>query len=151
MDINRLKIIGYKNSGEMAMGSNKVLENNLDMAFQDGKLSGLHSVLIIHKGELLAERYFSGEDETWGDSLGTVLPDSRSLHDLRSVTKSIVSLLYGMALADGLVPEVDEGLTAHFPEYADLATEWSRRGILVRHALSMQMGTEWSEDLPYTD
>jgi CubicO group peptidase (beta-lactamase class C family) len=80
-----------------------------------------------------------------------VLPDSRSLHDLRSVTKSIVSLLYGMALADGLVPEVDEGLTAHFPEYADLATEASRRGILVRHALSMQMGTEWSEDLPYTD
>jgi CubicO group peptidase (beta-lactamase class C family) len=67
------------------------------------------------------------------------------------VTKSIVSLLYGMALADGLVPGLDDSLLDHFPAYADLAADPRRRKILVRHALAMQMATEWSEDLPYTD
>ena len=67
------------------------------------------------------------------------------------MTKSIVSLLYGMALADGLVPGLDDSLLDHFPAYADLAADPRRRKILVRHALAMQMATEWSEDLPYTD
>ncbi len=127
------------------------LENELGKAFESGQLSGLHSVLIMHKGEILAERYFLGEDECWGKALGIVQPDAGSLHDLRSVTKSVVSLLYGIALSDSLVPKLDEGLIAQFPEYGDLAADPQRRGILVRHALTMQMGTEWSEDLPYTD
>ena len=130
---------------------NNVLEHELDQAFESGQLSGLHSVLIMHKGEILAERYFPGEDECWGKALGIVQPDAGSLHDLRSVTKSIVSLLYGIALSDSLVPKLDESLIAQFPEYGDLAADPHRRGILVRHALNMQMGTEWSEDLPYTD
>ena len=127
------------------------LEDELDKAFESGQLPGLHSVLIRHRGEILAERYYPGEDERRGDPLGTVLGDAGSLHDLRSATKSIVSLLYGIALGEGLVPSLDESLIAQFPDYADLAVQSNRRGILVRHALSMQMGTEWSEDLPYTD
>jgi len=67
------------------------------------------------------------------------------------VTKSITSILYGIALAEGLVPGLDESLIAHFPEYKDLASDAQRRKILVRHALTMQMGIEWNEDLPYTD
>jgi CubicO group peptidase (beta-lactamase class C family) len=133
------------------MAMNNRLENELGKAFESGQLPGLHSVLIMHKGEILAEQYFPGEDECWGKVLGIVQPDASSLHDLRSVTKSVVSLLYGIALSDGLVPKLDEGLTAQFPEYGDLAADPARRGILVRHALTMQMGTEWSEDLPYTD
>ena len=127
------------------------LENELDKAFESGRLSGLHSVLIVHQGEILAERHFPGEDERWGNALGMVQPDAASLHDLRSVTKSIVSLLYGIARSEDLVPDLDESLIARFPEYGDLADDPRRRGILVRHALTMQMGTEWSEDLPYTD
>ncbi len=133
------------------MALNAVLDNGIHEAFRAGQLSGLHSVLIIHKGEVVAECHFPGDDERWGDPLVTAQPDGASLHDLRSVTKSIVSLLYGMALSKGLVPSLDESLVEHFPEYADLAADPRRREILVRHALSMRMGTEWSEDLPYTD
>ena len=74
-----------------------------------------------------------------------------SLHDLRSVTKSVASLVYGIALAEGLVPALDENLLAQFPQYVDLAKDPQRRKMTVRHALSMKMGTEWNEDLPYTD
>ena len=127
------------------------LERELDRAFQAQELKGLHSVLIVSHGELLAEKHFPGNDESWGVPLGTVQPDTSSLHDLRSVTKSITSILYGIALDEGSVPGLDESLIAHFPEYGDLASDAQRRKILVRHALTMQMGIEWNEDLPYTD
>jgi CubicO group peptidase (beta-lactamase class C family) len=71
-------------------------------------------------------------------------------HDLRSVSKSIVGLLYGIALADGQVPAPGQPLVDHFP-YPDLATDPARARMTVAHALSMTLGTAWDESLPYTD
>lgn len=127
------------------------LEKQLQEAFEAGKLKGLHSVLVQHKGEVLAEQYFPGEDQLWGKPLGVVKPNTNSLHDLRSVTKSIIGLLYGIALSEGLVPKLDESVVAQFPQYKDLNKDPKRQKILIRHVLSMQMGIEWNEDLPYTD
>ena len=83
--------------------------------------------------------------------LGMRQHNATSLHDLRSVTKSIVGLLYGIALSEGLVPGVQECLVCQFPEYEDLASDPKRREILIDHALSMKMGTEWNENIPYYD
>ncbi len=127
------------------------IEEKLDAAFHDGELSGLHSVLVIHKGEILAERYYPGADQRWGDPLGAVNHNASQLHDLRSVSKSVTSLLYGIALAEGLVPELDQIVVEQFPEYEDLAADPARRKILIKDVLSMQMGTDWNESLPYTD
>ena len=76
---------------------------------------------------------------------------ARRKHDIRSITKSIVSLLYGIALDEGKVPAVDQPLVNSFPEYADLASDPQRRRMTVGHALTMTLGTEWDEDRPYTD
>lgn len=127
------------------------IEHQLSTAFERGELSGLHSVLVLRHGETLAEVYFPGTDERWGTPLGERDHQIDSLHDLRSVTKSIVSLLYGIALAEGKVPPVDASLIAQFPEYTDLAAEPERQAIQIHHVLTMQMGTEWNEDLPYSD
>ena len=127
------------------------MEKKLDEAFAAGKLPGLHSVLVMHKGRVAAERYYSGVDECRGTPLGERLPDAASLHDLRSVTKSVTGLLYGIALSEGLVPGLDENLFTQFPEYPDLAAQTDRQKITIRNVLSMKMGMEWNEDLPYTD
>src|SRR5205807_491308 len=75
----------------------------------------------------------------------------RELHDLRSATKSIVGLLYGIALAAGKVPAPDQKLLAQFPEYPDLAGDPRRAAWTVGHVLTMTLGTEWDEQLSYTD
>jgi CubicO group peptidase (beta-lactamase class C family) len=129
----------------------RALETQIDRAVADGSLAGLHGVLVHHNGEILVERYFEGEDENWGRPLGNRLLDKDGLHDLRSVTKSIVSLLYGIALGEGKVPGLEKSVIAQFPEYADLQDDPARRKITIRHVLSMTMGTEWNENLPYTD
>ena len=127
------------------------LQSQIEQAHQAGQLDGLHGVLVIHKGEILAEQYFAGTDESWGQMLGVRTLTPTCLHDLRSVTKSVVSLLYGIALADGQVPGLDESLVEQFPDLSDLSADPERRKMTVRHALSMMMGTEWNEDFPYSD
>ena len=122
----------------------------LSEAFDAGKLPGLHGAIVDLADRRLAEVYFPGQDERWGEALGNRQHGPETLHDLRSVTKSVVGLLYGIALADGLVPPPDAPLYAQFPDYADLRDGPDRDRILVSHALSMQMGLEWNEDLPYT-
>lgn len=127
------------------------LNDRINAAYDAGDLPGLHGALIRLGTDTLAETYFSGADEKWGQSLGIREHDASSLHDLRSVTKSIVGLLYGIALSEQKVPGLDAPLYAQFPQYPDLQQEPGRDRILVRHALTMQMGLEWNEDLPYSD
>ncbi len=133
------------------LAADAALEARLKKSFTNGELPGLHSALIIHRGETLAEVHFPGEDESWGRALGVRAHGPDTLHDLRSVTKSITSLLYGIALAEGLVPSIDQPVIGQFPGYADLASDPARQAILIRHVLSMRMGTAWNENLPYTD
>jgi CubicO group peptidase (beta-lactamase class C family) len=134
-----------------ALGRDSTMDKELRQAFDAGQLAGLHSVLVMHKGEVIAESYFAGNDERWGEPLGVRQHGANELHDIRSVTKPIVGLLYGIALAEGKVPGLDESILKYFPQYGDLAKDEARKAIRVRHALSMTMGMAWNEDIPYSD
>lgn len=123
----------------------------LDLGYRSGLLSGLHAVVVQRSGTILFERYFAGEDENWGRPLGRVTFDGSTLHDLRSVTKSITSLIYAIALGQGKVPAPSARLLDSFPEYPDLAGDPQRAAWTVEHVLNMTLGTEWNEDLPYSN
>ena len=98
---------------------------------------------------MILEKYFPGKDFRWGQPLGDVAHNSDTLHDIRSVTKSITSLLYGIALEEAKVPALDSSLLDAFPEYPDLQNDSLRKTIRISDVLTMQMGTEWNESLPY--
>lgn len=125
------------------------LRKSLDEAVRAGRAAGLHAVVVIRDGAPLLEYYGSGEDRAWIIPLGTVDFGPRTLHDVRSVTKSITALLYGVALGDARVPGPAEPLLPYFPKYPDLAEEPERARLTVEHALTMSLGLEWREDLPY--
>ena len=128
------------------------LEARLDKAIAEKRVWNLHSVIIARNGRLVLERYFDGQDDARGRPLGMVSFKADTLHDLRSASKSIVGLLYGIALAAGKVPSRDQPLMRSFPEYADLFADPDRNGWTVHHVLSMTMGTDWDElSIPYTD
>ncbi len=128
------------------------LEALLDKAIKEKRVWNLHGVVIVRKGRLVLERYFEGEDNARGSPLGTIAFKADTLHDLRSVSKSIVGLLYGIALADGKVPPPEATLFASFPEYADLAADPARNRWTIQHVLTMTMGTDWDElSVPYSD
>jgi CubicO group peptidase (beta-lactamase class C family) len=127
------------------------LPDKLDAAVRSGLLGGLHAVLVSRNERLVLERYYQGADESWGRPLGTVTFGPDTLHDLRSVTKSLVGLLYGIALDRGLVAPPAAPLLGQFPEYPDLAADPARALLTIENALTMTMGFAWDEQLPYTD
>ena len=135
-----------------AMTSPQDIDQRLAKAQQDGKVDGLHTLLVSQGGKLVFEHYQPGQDESWGYPLGTVAFAPDVLHDLRSVSKSVVALLYGIALADGKVPPPEAKLYDQFPEYADLAKQPGRDRLTMHHVLSMTLGLEWDElTIPYGD
>jgi CubicO group peptidase (beta-lactamase class C family) len=128
------------------------LETRLHKAVAEKRVWNLHGVVIMRNGRLVLEHYFESDDNARGRPLGKVAFKADTLHDLRSASKSIVGLLYGIALADGKVPPPDAPLFASFPEYADLAAEPARNRWTIHHVLTMTMGTDWDElSVPYTD
>src|SRR5262245_30459247 len=126
------------------------LGDRIAAAQRNGELPGLHGMLLARRGRLALERYYPGVDHTWGRPLGLVAFGPDTLHDLRSVTKSLVGLLYGIALTAGKVAPPDAVLIDQFPEYPDLAADPARRRLTVANVLTMTMGLEWNENLPYT-
>jgi CubicO group peptidase (beta-lactamase class C family) len=133
-------------------GFTSELEALLDKAITEKRVWNLHGVVIVRHEAVVLERYFAGEDDARGRPLGKVTFHADTLHDLRSVSKSIVGLLYGIALAGGKVPPPEAPLLASFPEYPDLAADPARNRWTIQHVLTMTLGTDWDElSVPYSD
>ncbi len=118
--------------------------------FAEWPEANIHAALIARNGKLVFEQYFAGEDWAFATPLGRVAHDAGTLHDLRSVTKSVTSLLVGIAIARGWLASVDMPVFDLFPEHTDLRTPANER-LTLRHLLTMSAGFAWSEALPYSD
>jgi CubicO group peptidase (beta-lactamase class C family) len=114
-----------------------------------GRLLNVHGVVALRKGRIIFERYMTGTDQTGTGPTGPVEFTADTLHDMRSVTKGIVGLLYGIALGDRRVPAPDQPLLAQFPEYPDLAKDPDKARLTIFHALTMTLALKWNEDLPW--
>jgi CubicO group peptidase (beta-lactamase class C family) len=92
----------------------------------------MRSLLVVKDGRLAYERYYGGAG-----------PDS--LADVRSVTKSIVGSLTGIAFARGAIESLDQPITdfLHGPEF-DVRLEHAQ--VTVGDLLSMSGGFEWAEN-----
>ena len=110
----------------------------------------VHAVLVVRHGSLVFEHYFKGADERWGRPLGVVTFAPEVKHDLRSITKSVTSLLLGIAIDRGWVPGVDAPVLSLLPAYADLRSTAMNR-ITLRHLLTMSAGLKWDENVPYSN
>ncbi|WP_338689656.1 serine hydrolase [Bradyrhizobium sp. 26S5] len=129
------------------------IARRLTQAESAGRISGLHALLVSRGGRLVFEHYGRGDDEAEGRGpLANVVFGPDVPHDLRSVSKSVIGLAYGIALAAGKVPPPEAKLYDQFPQYADLAREAGRDRIAIHHVLSMTLGLEWDElTVPYGD
>jgi CubicO group peptidase (beta-lactamase class C family) len=111
--------------------------------FEQWNEANVHAVVVARNGALVYEPYFAGEDEKWGRS-ARVAYDAGKLHDLRSLTKSVTSLLVGIALDHGWIKDIDTPVLSFFPEYADLRSDEKDR-VTLRHLLTMSAGFAWTD------
>lgn len=93
----------------------------------------IHSLLVIQDHQLVLEEYFNGYS-------------MHQPHDLRSVTKSIRSLLLGIAIDQGFISSIDDSifqyLKSHKPrKYLD----HTKNDITIRHLLTMSSGLDCND------
>lgn len=113
----------------------------------------VHSILVTKNNKLVFEEYFSGEDlDLTNNQLNFVHKDFDldTLHCQASASKSITSILLGIAIDQGLIQGVQQKMFSFFPEHSDL-NDTEKGKITLEHMLTMSTGIPWDESYPYTD
>jgi CubicO group peptidase (beta-lactamase class C family) len=107
-------------------------DSELASAYQFARtMPGVHAALVLRGGKLVAEEYFNGYTASTPQCI-------------KSVSKSMLSMLYGAAWGDGLIA-METPLVQYLPAIASDSDP--RRGqILVGHMLSMTAGLSWTEN-----
>jgi CubicO group peptidase (beta-lactamase class C family) len=94
------------------------------------KFEALHyplSLLIIKNDSLITEKYFNGSN------LNTAF-------NIASATKSVVSILVGIAIDKGLIKDENVSIKSLIPEYYTKKTGFEKDSITVKSLLTMQAG-----------
>ena len=111
----------------------RVSANNTQYDLYDvlalNRVSGL---LILHRGDVVFEKYLLGNDEhtRWMSM---------------SVVKSITTTLVGAAIQDGYIDSVDDAIVQYLPRLQGSAYD----GVTIRQLMQMSSGVAWNET--YTD
>jgi CubicO group peptidase (beta-lactamase class C family) len=126
------------------------LIKDLSDRISDNSYKNISSVVIVKSGRLVIEEYFPRQDvlgERRSRALKRVAPQQ-----LYSATKSVTSILIGIAIERGLIHSVDEKVSTFFPAYADVFADNKRAEIRLRDLLTMSAGISWDEwTYPYED
>ncbi len=135
-------------TGELRdVGLDPVLIDSLIARIRDNGYQNIHSVLIMKNGKLVVEEYFPGVEE---DGQHRAY-DRDTLHGIHSATKSVNSLLVGIAIDQGRIGGIDAKVSEFFPEYSDLLGRDGKDALCLKHLLAMTTGLAWEEAAPYTD
>ncbi|WP_426411175.1 serine hydrolase domain-containing protein [Bradyrhizobium ganzhouense] len=114
------------------------------------RATSVHSAVVARHGKLVFEQYFPGYDQPWGQPDGQYEFTATTKHDMRSATKSVTSLLVGIAIDRKLIASVDEPVLKFFPDTAAVKQPgWD--AITLRHLLTMSSGIKWDEARAWTD
>lgn len=103
---------------------------NITLADALDSKSKTQGVLIIQNDSIVYEKY-------WGDI------SSDRLATVFSVSKSITSLMCGIAVDDGYIHSIDDAVTDYLPELKKKDPMWQR--LTIRHLLDMQSGLDFDD------
>lgn len=96
------------------------------------ELLSVRSFLVVWNGNVVSENYY-----------GRATTDT--LHDLRSVTKSIVSALIGIAIDKGIIRGVNDKVPDYIPELSAKDDDAAKVEMTIRHLLTMTSGFRSNE------
>ncbi|MCK5343717.1 MAG: serine hydrolase, partial [Candidatus Heimdallarchaeota archaeon] len=130
---------GWEYSDLKAEGVDPKKINELMGNILKGDIKNIHSILLVKNGKLIFEEYFYGYNR-----------DTK--HIIYSASKSVTSILVGIAMDQKMIPNVDQKVYAFLPEYK--GTKWvdQKYDITLKHVLTMSAGIDWQhEKYPHHD
>jgi CubicO group peptidase (beta-lactamase class C family) len=97
------------------------------------RVSPLYSLLVARHGRLISEQYYGH-------------CTAQSAVNVRSVTKSVVSALVGIALREGIIRTLDTPIAEWLPEATQPQANPRAAEVTLRHLLTMSAGLKWIEN-----
>lgn len=91
------------------------------------RLGPINGILISQHGEIVAEQYFGRMNANRG-------------HNIKSASKSILSILTGIAIDKGYLDGVHQPIGEFFPEYVDAHSDSLKAAITIEDLLTMRSG-----------
>jgi len=114
---------------------------------REGDFKAVHSLLVFKEGKLVVEEYFSGYRFSWEGSgyRGEWIEwDADEHHCSMSLTKSYVSAIVSIAIAQGFINSVHDSIFDYLPDYQRFAKD-GKEDITIEHLVTMTSGLEWNE------
>ena len=111
--------------------------------------TNFHAIVVERHGVVVAQAYRRGKDASiyslvrWPTTF-----DADRLHDVRSISKSVTSLLWGIADGAGRMPPLATPVRALLPAQAPLLAD-GRAAITLEHLFNMSSGLAWNEQGAY--
>lgn len=96
------------------------------------RIPNVHSILLVKDGRLVFEEYLGGYT-------------AERKHLIASVTKSIVSILIGIAFDREMISDLDLPVYSFFQNHIGTRWVYNAFDIRLKHILSMTAGTDWDE------
>lgn len=129
----------------------------IDTEIQSGEFGYIDKFMVMQKGELIFSNEYSQDYtkimydyDTVNHQYNYDHPDHHpfymgtKLHTLQSVTKSITSLLFGIAMGEGHIKTVEQQALDYFPSGNNTDPHW--KAMKLRDLLTMQSGIQWDEE-----
>ena len=136
---------GIATSNLHAVGIDASLIGDMADSIASNAYPNIHSVLIFRNGYLVYENYWPGADENRRTGYkGPTQHHRDSLHDVRSISKSITGAAVLLAHHKGRIASLDQRIFDFFPAYKHYA-EGGKADITIRHLLTMTSGLSWQE------
>jgi CubicO group peptidase (beta-lactamase class C family) len=144
-----------------------------DAEIAAGKYGRVDSMLVIRHGKVAYERFYKHDyDQIYGAEAKKLGPLNISdptgpynyfntwwhpyyrrgeLHTMQSVTKTVTSVVIGVAITRQEFPNIDTPILEFFDTAKVANVDNRKRQMTIRHLLTMTAGLDWKEDLPYSD
>lgn len=144
-----------------------------DAEIASGKFGNMDGLTIIRHGKLVFDKkYPHNYDKIYGEDAKKESPlnahdpsgpynyynswwhpwyQRGELHTLQSVSKTITSIIVGVARNRGDFPNIDTPVMNYFDASKIQNVDDRKRRMTIRHLLTMSAGLDWNEGLPYSD
>jgi CubicO group peptidase (beta-lactamase class C family) len=100
------------------------------------EVKNVHSVLLVKTGKLALEEYFYGTHQN-------------HMHHIQSDTKSVTSMLIGIAVDKDFIKGVNQPILDFFPEITPANLNADKRVITIEHLLMMAPGLQCQDSYRY--
>ncbi len=156
------------------LGFDATALSQFDQEISSGKYGNVDSLLILRHGKVALDHTYAhdytaiyGEQAKKTQALNPHDPggpynyfnpwwhpyyrNDGTLHSEQSVTKTVTSIVIGIATTRGEFPSLDTPVLKFFDESRVANIDDLKRHLTLRNLITMTVGMKWNDDVPYDD